>query len=57
MEAAKTWLVKKHNIDSVPVSEAYLVLHEIITKDIGIRGNNTFTITFPFVAGVSTNMH
>lgn len=46
-------MMKKNNIKLVPIDEAYLVLHEAATKEIGIRGNDTFTITFSFVAGVN----
>lgn len=52
MEAAKTWLVQKDNIKAVPFEEAYLVLHEVVTKDIGMRGSDYFTVTFELVAEV-----
>lgn len=52
MESAKNWLTKKNHMKTVAIDEAYLVLHEIITKEIGIQGSKFFTITFPLVAGV-----
>ncbi len=45
MESVKTWLVKINNMENVPTYQSNLVLHEMISKDIGIRGSDFFTIT------------
>ncbi len=37
----------------VPSEEMNLVLHEMLAKDVGIRGANVFTITYPILAAVS----
>ncbi len=52
MESGKDWLKKKNHMKTVAIDEAYLVLHEVITKEIGIQGSKMFTITFPLVVGV-----
>lgn len=54
MDCLKQWLKKDDNIEWVSQEQANLVLHEAITNEIGIRGSNTFTITFSFLAGLST---
>lgn len=53
MGAVKTWLADDENRKNVPVDEIQIVLHEAAEKDIGIRGNNVFTITYSSVFSVS----
>lgn len=52
MESIKLWLDMDENRKQVPEDQLNIVLHEMIVKDIGIRGGNIFTITYPIVATV-----
>lgn len=52
MEKAKLWISWNKNRYKVPVEDMNLVLHEMIAKDIGLRGSNVFTVTYPFLAAV-----
>lgn len=53
METIKLWLTRNNNAKNVPSDEVSLVLHEMVIKDIGIRGSDLFTITFSLVAKVT----
>ncbi|CAL8072522.1 unnamed protein product [Orchesella dallaii] len=50
LENVKLWFYRGENRKTVPSDELNLVLHEMIAKDIGIRGSNIFTITYSFLA-------
>lgn len=50
MECLKDWLKICDNSKLVSPEEAQVVFHEVIVKDIGIRGSNKFTITFSFLS-------
>ncbi|CAL8072518.1 unnamed protein product [Orchesella dallaii] len=52
LETIKLWLKKGDNAKKVPSDELNLVLHEIIAKDIGIRGSDIFTLTYDVVAAI-----
>ncbi|CAL8072524.1 unnamed protein product [Orchesella dallaii] len=50
LENVKLWFYRGENRKTVPSDEFNLILHEMIAKDIGIRGSNIFTITYSFLA-------
>lgn len=52
MTAIKMWLMKSVHGKSAPVSEVNLVLYDLLTNDIGIKGCDMFTITYGFLGGV-----
>ncbi len=52
MERVKGWISFGDNRKRVPVDEFSIVLHEMLAKDIGIRGSNVFTITYSLLAVV-----
>lgn len=53
MKTIKTWLTKSVHGKSAPVDEVNLVLYDLATNDIGIKGCDMFTITYGFLGGVS----
>lgn len=46
------WLAYDENRKSAPEDQVNVVLYEMIAKDVGIRGGDIFTITYPIVATV-----
>ncbi|CAL8072528.1 unnamed protein product [Orchesella dallaii] len=50
MESIKHWLADDENRKTVPSDQMEIVLHEMLAKDIGIRGNNIFTLTYSIAA-------
>ncbi len=53
MESIKIWLSIDENRKVVPIDQVNIILHEMVAKDVGIRGGDIFTITYPIVATVS----
>ncbi|CAL8110853.1 unnamed protein product [Orchesella dallaii] len=49
MDSLKGWLSNDENRRNVPLDELNVVLHELQTTVIGIRGSNIFTITYSLV--------
>ncbi len=52
LESIKTWVVEDGNRLMTPTHDLDLVLHEMLAKDIGVRGSTVFTITYPLFASV-----
>ncbi len=53
MSVLENWLSDDKNRRSVPTDEWQIVLKELVCKDVGVKGSNVFTITYPVVASVS----
>ncbi|ODM93117.1 hypothetical protein Ocin01_13561 [Orchesella cincta] len=52
MDGFKIWLSKDENRKTVPLDQLNVVLNEINTATVGIRGNNMFTITYSLLWSV-----
>ncbi len=57
MESIRSFITTNKNRNEVKAQEMALVMHEIVAKDIGIRGSNVFTITYSFIAAVCISEH
>lgn len=57
LRALKTWVLNNDNRRATPTHDLDLVLHEMLVNDIGMRGGNVFTITYPLFASVSNLFH
>lgn len=53
LEILKTWLAKDENRENVPLDQLEIVMGELRNRDVGIRGSNIFTITYPLLWNVS----
>lgn len=52
MSAVKLWLAKDENRRNVPKDHLNIILGQLAAKDVGIRGSNIFTITYPLLWSV-----
>ncbi|CAL8072516.1 unnamed protein product [Orchesella dallaii] len=52
MVAIKSWLANDENRKKVPYDEMQIVLYDLLTNEVGIRGSNVFTITYSLVANI-----
>ncbi len=52
MEKLVDWLSDDENARVIPPNQINIIIGELASRKIGIRGNNTFTITFPLLWNV-----
>lgn len=56
MASIKDWLAFQKNQKVVPVEQLTMVLNQIDTNAVALKGNNVFTITYSTLANVNLLM-
>lgn len=52
MEKIEKWIMHDENRWQLAEKDMTLILHEMLAKNVGLKGSNVFTKTYPFVASV-----
>lgn len=57
MSVVKEWLEIPENVNSIFPNKLSLILDNLNSNDVAVKGSNYFSISYPFLGSVSVNAH